>query len=382
MNWEVVSLGSKLPPRVIITNSNLGEPGVHDAILTTTEPIQALPILYANKRSDIIKTYSELPSAVTPELGDYILIEHASNINRFLLCMHNAYATHSTLSIRPDDLWLLILSGMIIHQQNNDNNSNNSQQNRSKLVPHVGEIGITCSAGVENNLADNNWNKIIKDFENQIQAKIDPNVYNYIICNYSASPRCTCYAGRVGLMSMLDSYYDYSLVASCGFKSIILEGLVDDWKRVLYRAKNLANLGLEWWSKHLVPVIEKIVDTFEGAKDELFWQSMYKFDSVSNNTYGWFNVFFPFKIVALNTPPTTPTLYTRNDIVWSWKSAQMQKKGLKLVDYPLCIYSVDLRPDMKIFGGFTAAAVTQSVPRTFRPSTGYIVAFTMLPSEA
>jgi len=361
MDFNTDFQSDKDAPKLIITNSTLdNNPGEHQIVTLTNNHVLGLPLLY---RDPIIQTpdklvsiYSELPN-VTPT-NNYTFIEHSSNINRFLVCLHEAYATHSSISIRADDIWLLIMSGIIINQQTS------AEINRVKLVPHQGVETISTKGSKDLPLS-NNWKKIIASIESQIAVKLDPNVYNCIVCNYMKSANCTCFASRVSLMSMLDSYYDYKLIANCGIKSIILEGQVEDWRRVLYRAKNLANFNMDWWSKHIVNIVEKIVATFEGERDSLFWQSMYKFDLTTQKTFGWFNVFFPFKIDDANN-------YVKNDIMWSWKASQLQKKGLSLTEYPLCIYNVNI-DDLKISGGFINSAVTVDSPKIYRVSTGFIV---------
>jgi hypothetical protein len=57
---------------------------------------------------------------------------------------------------------------------------------------------------------------------------------------------------------------------------------------------------LAWWTDYLVPVLEKFVRTYEGERDQNFWNCCYKIHSGGEGyerftaVNGWVNNFFPY----------------------------------------------------------------------------------------
>ncbi|MCC6559247.1 MAG: DUF427 domain-containing protein [Polyangiaceae bacterium] len=58
----------------------------------------------------------------------------------------------------------------------------------------------------------------------------------------------------------------------------------------------LYELDLAGWTRALLPVLDKVVNSAEGDVDRAFWQSFYKLQSASGGPYvtGWINVLFPY----------------------------------------------------------------------------------------
>ena len=64
--------------------------------------------------------------------------------------------------------------------------------------------------------------------------------------------------------------------------SITLEGSIEDWKKIKYRMEILSKKGLQWWTKHLIPIINNIILTkkcyltFNRIPDKFlkFWKQM------------------------------------------------------------------------------------------------------------
>jgi len=78
--------------------------------------------------------------------------------------------------------------------------------------------------------------------------------------------------------------------------SITLAGALDDWRDVRRRAASFAKYGLESWMKPLLPVLDEIEATSRRHGDREFWQSFFRYDSVSGGSTmnGWIHVLFPY----------------------------------------------------------------------------------------
>jgi hypothetical protein len=82
----------------------------------------------------------------------------------------------------------------------------------------------------------------------------------------------------------------------CGIPSITLLGTPDDWRSVRGRATMLSELGLEPWTRILLPVLDAIVRTAEGDVDRAFWRSFFRYESGSGPSLmtGWILTLFPY----------------------------------------------------------------------------------------
>lgn len=78
-----------------------------------------------------------------------------------------------------------------------------------------------------------------------------------------------------------------------------LEGTLEDWEQLREKVEGLNEYGLEWWTEHLLPVVDKIISTYKGEVDKVFWYTIYKQWSTHGSgasTYvnGWITTFFPY----------------------------------------------------------------------------------------
>lgn len=63
--------------------------------------------------------------------------------------------------------------------------------------------------------------------------------------------------------------------------------------------ENLNKFDLEWWTKNLLEIIDKIIDSYEGNVDKKFWKCIFKYYSgggsgVNPSVDGWIINFIPY----------------------------------------------------------------------------------------
>ena len=65
-------------------------------------------------------------------------------------------------------------------------------------------------------------------------------------------------------MSIMDSfkkYFDFEFIMGiCGIPYIILEGVADDYKKIISKAKDLSKYDFKWYIEDIIPIIQKMVD--------------------------------------------------------------------------------------------------------------------------
>ena len=92
----------------------------------------------------------------------------------------------------------------------------------------------------------------------------------------------------------------------CGISYITLEGTLEDWEKIKSKLNYISKFALNWWTKHLIPIIDNIIKTkkyyakYKKINNELvdFWKNMIKIKD-KNGEYvldvfnGWIIKFIP-----------------------------------------------------------------------------------------
>ncbi|KAF8172278.1 hypothetical protein BJ912DRAFT_994147 [Pholiota molesta] len=147
--------------------------------------------------------------------------------NGFIGTVLTAYGQHHHLIIRPDDIWLAILT------QFNFYVNANAEQLRSKFVAHEGKETLRVDA--------NRLPLVDKDFKDWILPSFTTTTDNdTIVC-------------AAAMMATLKSYYVYEGGIVCARK-----------------------FGVEptFWAALLRPILSKFVQAFDGEVDTAFWKTM------------------------------------------------------------------------------------------------------------
>src|SRR5262249_50413395 len=120
--------------------------------------------------------------------------------------------------------------------------------------------------------------------------------HDLLVPTFSTTGRVEKAAAEVVLLDTLQSYFSYEFVTCCGIPKVTLEGSAEDWHAIVARVQKMTDLGLEWWTKPLLPVLNQFVAASRGKVDRGFWQSIYKLNDASGGPYitGWINAFFPY----------------------------------------------------------------------------------------
>lgn len=311
--------------------------------------------------------------------GDQKLLTYVSNnnINRFMLALHEAYDKHKSFIMCPSTIWTLICHGWIIHVKSNP------ELYRSKFVEHAGAKSVEITRD-DFQMGDsaNDFEGVFEEINELIKPDIGNINYKCIICNYMCSDSTTKCGSIVEMMSLLDEYYEFTLTTNCGIRKIHLNGKLGDWKKILYKVRALAEYDLNWWSRSMIPILEKIISTYNGEKDNKFWNKIYSYNAPGdNNGYvnGWINVFFPFKIKT-DSEDLSAVKYEKNPLSWHWSTAiDFQQHGTRMDQYPLGVVVVNFNwkykgetKSVKFYSGFLST-VMESDTDALKGQVGYMI---------
>ena len=149
-------------------------------------------------------------------------------------------------------------------------------------------------------------------------------------------------------MEAMHSYFVYVVYTSCGITQIKLEGNTEDWELILSKTKALEKYDLEWWTKDLIPVLEKFVEASKGKTDIEFWGQMYKSFGGSGAPLidGWILKFFPYLKDKVTTEDF-PSSMAKADFYWIYQGLEFQMEFLAgFVGVKQDKETLELRPEI------------------------------------
>jgi len=228
-----------------------------------------------------------------------VIASNGFPICSFIHASLDAWSNHYPIRFKPEHIWLLILQGVAVHVDQN------AEKLRTKYVNHKGKMTLHVQRdNFVMGSADNDWEGVIEEFVEQIDANTVEDTAPLFDCDFSRSTAMDKICTKVTIMDICKNYFVYSIGSLCGFPKITLDGNRADWVRlkektsVLLRDKVRRQFGAEW-RKALLPLLDRFIGAFDGEIDGLFWNSMIKRGAIGmSGGYsfftGWINILFPF----------------------------------------------------------------------------------------
>ena len=189
----------------------------------------------------------------------------------FISAATQAWSAHHPLRLRPEHIWLLILQSTAVHVEQN------AEKLREKFVQHQGKKElVVVRDGFLVGSAKNDWEGVVKEFVQQIDKSTVEDTCELLECDFSSTSLVETIAGKITVMDICKSYFDYTVRTMCGFPEITLDGTKADWASLREKAGRLLTekvtkqFGQEW-AAALLPVLDRFVAAFDGEIDCLFW---------------------------------------------------------------------------------------------------------------
>ncbi|KAJ7127563.1 hypothetical protein C8R43DRAFT_696662 [Mycena crocata] len=218
--------------------------------------------------------------------------------NGFVATLLEAYTKDRALVIRPDDVWIAILS------QFNFYVCAHAELLRASFVAHEGTRELTIDAR-----PSTRYQVDFGALAQQMAGLVDKNVVDPSLCAWAlpsfstTTPNDTTVSAAL-LMATLKHYFTYRiLMGGCGIPRVTLEGEKGDWVDILGRLEKLKEYGLETtaWYHLLRPVLARFVAAFDApasAENVDFWQRIAHYEpggSGRGDEYtGWITAFMVF----------------------------------------------------------------------------------------
>ncbi|CZR54901.1 uncharacterized protein PAC_04786 [Phialocephala subalpina] len=175
---------------------------------------------------------------------------------------------HPHFIIRPDDVWLAILTQLNMYIKAN------SEELRTKFVAHKGKrfLGILISGETGNAKRPLRFDSFVQDMTHKMQEYIvDPNLREWVMPEYSMTTENDRVVASVVFMGAMKNYFSYGGRTGCGLPSVTLIGEKEDWELILSELEKIASLGEKAteWHNQLVPICQRFTETFQQPDSNL-----------------------------------------------------------------------------------------------------------------
>ncbi|TFK85795.1 hypothetical protein K466DRAFT_551519 [Polyporus arcularius HHB13444] len=265
----------------------------------TFDVAQKVPSAYQLKRQpldhrDILREACEgQASQCRDMLQTSITRDNITNLvprsNGFVHAVLEAYGSHHHLRIRPDDVWLAILTQLSFYV------NAHAEDLRSYFVAHQGKKRLVVTTSGDRYSVD--YAGISRQFATLIhQNVVDSTLVEWILPDFTSTTWHDRTIGSMIMMSTLKAYFEYFVSIECGIPTVTLEGEKADWEEIHRRLYRLYELGDEpsVWADMLRPILSRFVDAFDGRPDVQFWEHVVHRTGVSCGepaVNGWITAF-------------------------------------------------------------------------------------------
>ncbi|KAJ7251125.1 hypothetical protein B0H12DRAFT_1324114 [Mycena haematopus] len=220
------------------------------------------------------------------------------NANGFVATLLDAYTQDRALVIRPDDVWLAILS------QFNFFVNARADLLRASFVSHKGKKPLIIDAR-PHPLRSIDLAHVARQMAELVEKNVvDPSLRAWATPDFTTTTLNDVTVSAVLLMATLKHYFEYRLMAGgCGIPRVTLEGERSDWVDILTRLEKLKEYGLETiaWYHLLRPVITRFIAAFDKPTSPYnvdFWQRVAHYEpggsGMGDYYTGWIIAFAPF----------------------------------------------------------------------------------------
>ena len=219
--------------------------------------------------------------------------------NGFVHTLLECYNEHRALTIRPDDVWLAILTQFSCFV------NGNAEALRSLFVVHDGKKELSME--VEQKPGKVDWGLVVQLLVEVMNAKIqenvvDPELRQWIIPAFSTTNANDRLVAGMVMMATVKEYFTFRICLLCGIPRVTLEGERDDWVYILNRIEKLKEFGSETtaWYRLLHPVLSRFVKSFDepnSSENLEFWSKVAHFESFGSGPMylsGWITAFMAF----------------------------------------------------------------------------------------
>ncbi|GAM17474.1 hypothetical protein SAMD00019534_006490, partial [Acytostelium subglobosum LB1] len=241
--------------------------------------------------------------------------------NSFVQSAVYAYNQHMHLVVRPDDVWLALITQFSFYV------NAHSDKLRDKFVAFDDkkELEIVANGTLFNAPYEEMAILMTKQIADNIK---DPSVREWVMPDFTTTTYNDRVVGSFALMSTLKNYFDYKFSLRCGLPKVTVMGSAADWAQVRQRAERFVEFEagggyMRKWVDLLLPVLDQMARSAgEGATpDTAWWNRIASYvGGGSGPTWvsGWISVFMVFSAEGKWMGDTKKIKTVRTDLESEW----------------------------------------------------------------
>ncbi len=308
---------------------------------------------------------------------DKVYFRNNKSTSSFFESVFFAYQNHYDLKLSVSHFLAAVGQGLATHI------TQNSKKLRKFFVNHEDQKELKIFRDHFVMGGNNDWTSTFEEFCGLVKDNTNADVNSIIIDDTSVATTASRVVTQISLMDAMKDYFKYTCVTRCGIPNITLVGKSEDWENFQQKIGKLNKLNendrlqLDWWLKHLTPIIDTICETgIKRTADQKFWKNFLKIEEGSGGPYnsGWINVFFPYLF-------ENKTNIKKNPFV-DWQPTKKRfSNGLKdnqvfqgISKVPLTWDYLETLIPMNIFGGFIATKLDEK-EGSVEPEFGWLISF-------
>ncbi|KAI9566133.1 hypothetical protein HD554DRAFT_2315755 [Boletus coccyginus] len=215
--------------------------------------------------------------------------------NGFVHTVVEAYNRHRALIVRPDDVWIAILTQFSFFV------NGNAEALRSVFVSHKGKKELVIVSGGNRYTMDpaGMASQMTKLMQEHI---IDKSLREWILPNFSTTTATDNATSAIVMMGTMKEYFSHNFCLACGIPRVTLEGEKRDWEDILHRLERLKEYGIQTtaWYHLLRPILSHFVSAYDdptSLKNLDFWNKVAHFTGGGSGPRylsGWVTAFCMF----------------------------------------------------------------------------------------
>jgi hypothetical protein len=208
-------------------------------------------IKYGKKYGTVLQSsFHDIPECLFPDSNGFV---HAAM---------NAYNQHYHLKIRPEDIWLAILTQLSSYI------NGHAEELRGSFVAFEGkkELEIKYDLPSRHNVP---WDHFATTMTGLLQQNVvDPELRSWIMPAFSTTTETDTIIASIVMMASLQKYFDFKCRVCCGIPSVTLLGEKADYELILQRLDKLRSYGEEptLFANLLTGILKRFVQSFDDPK--------------------------------------------------------------------------------------------------------------------
>lgn len=237
---------------------------------------------------------ASLPGRIgwTPEAWgcDAGWLDPALDCHGLVAAAHLAFVRRVPLELSPELVWLCVAQAAGQHVKRHG-----GTLRRLFVGPGAARSVTVYRPELRAGAPANDWRRVLPDLSEQLEQSHGP-MHAQLVPDLSGGDALF----RVAAASVLEPLSSPGVVtpAPCegGIPELRLTGTTGDWDRLVVSARALKPLGLTWWIRGLVPILERLAAQAAGASDETLARTLYTWDSEFWGRWvsGWLQLLFPY----------------------------------------------------------------------------------------